>query len=91
VHGNLSKIGQKPDPTIRREKWFVVGRGLAPAETVGEAISLPFFMITKMREDNILPYTETEKRSGGSKPPPYVIKLFFSLRMQKRGRFFNIY
>ena len=40
------------------------------AENVGEAISLPFYMTTKMREDNILPYTMTEKRSGGSKPRP---------------------
>ena len=50
---------------------YIVGRllrlrrqGLAPDETVGEAISLPnlsFCTITKMREDNILPYTTTKR------------------------------
>ena len=58
-----TKSGGCPNPRSA-EKWFVVGRGLAPAENVGEAISLPFYMTTKMREDNILPYTMTEKRRG---------------------------
>ena len=55
-----ARPGGNPNP-LSAEERFVVGRGLAPAENVGEAISLPFYMTTKMREDNILPYTMTEK------------------------------